>query len=257
MKIALVGLGRTGSYVAQYLMEKQVLQMMLCRDTSKYEELETSLKMKAESIDGLEEKLRVNCPNVLIDFSGPAFLRDHIELLDQQKIGIVSAITEYTDEDMKRFKAVTKRGNIGLIMVPNITYGVNVMMLLVQLAANMMQDYDFELVEEHHNQKKDVPSGTAKKIAAQIDRVLEHKAKITPVHSIRSGGLVGKHKVIVAGKYDKIEISHESFSRMAFAEGAYKAAQFIHGKTGFYEMEDFFKEAGRHSIDEYEVILED
>jgi 4-hydroxy-tetrahydrodipicolinate reductase len=253
MKVALVGLGRTGQTIAEYLLKENVLNMVLCRKDSEHAGLELSqvlncntTEIKVETTEHLNLKLLKNHPDVIIDFSGPEFLRENIHILEKHGIHVVTAVTEYTSADIEKFKTIGQNKRIGIILVPNITYGVNVMMLMAQMAAQLMKDYDFEIIEAHHNRKKDVPSGTAKKLAYKIDEILqnfsEEREKITPVHSIRSGGIVGKHRVVVVGKYDKIEIIHESFSRVAFAEGALKAANFIVNRVGYYEMEDVFAE---------------
>ena len=126
---------------------------------------------------------------------------------------------------------------------PNITLGVNVLMLLTNLASNILNNYDFQITEIHHKNKKDAPSGTAKKIAVEIQKGLrssgnEDKNAQVPITAVRAGGVVGKHEVMIIGEDDKIEISHESFSRRAFALGALRAVRFIKGKAGFYEMND-------------------
>lgn len=246
MRIALAGLGKTGKFVAKYFAEKNIPCTAFCRDPYKYEAAAAKLGVETAPADQLADRLRSDRIDVFIDFSRAEFLRRHIEEIADAGVHIVTAITEYTNEDLEKFKRITEEKRIGFIIAPNITYGINVMMYLMKRAAILMNSYDFEIIEEHHNQKKDIPSGTAKKMAANIDAILgkhcDYMDKITPVHSIRSGGLIGKHKLIAAGKYDKIEISHESFSRMAFAEGAHKAAEFIRGKIGFYEMEDLFAE---------------
>ena len=126
---------------------------------------------------------------------------------------------------------------------PNITLGVNVLMLLTNLTSSLLSNYDFQITEVHHKNKLDSPSGTAKKIAFEIQNGLKNKG-ITisnteiPINSVRAGGVIGRHEVMIVGEEDKIEISHESFSRKAFAQGAIKAAQFIHKKSGYYEMRD-------------------
>ena len=261
MKVALIGLGRTGKTIAEYLLKENVLNMVLCRKDSEYAGLELSqilncaeTGIKVETIDHIGLKLLNKHPDVIIDFSGPEFLRENIHILEKHGIHVVTAVTEYTPADIEKFKKIGKNKRIGIILVPNITYGVNVMMLMAQMAAQLMKDYDFEIIEAHHNRKKDVPSGTAKKLAYKIDEILqnfsEEREQLTPVHSIRSGGIVGKHRVVVVGKYDKIEIIHESFSSLAFAEGAHKAAKFIVNRVGYYEMEDVFTE-------EKNVILAD
>lgn len=252
MKVALVGLGRTGKTVAEYLLEKGVLSLILCREESKHRNLCLSeilnkkscgtIGLCVETTERLEEKLMEAKPDVLIDFSRPEFLREHIGTLEKCGVNVVTAVTEYSAEDIEQFEKIGEKGKIAIITAPNITFGVNVMMLLSQIASTLMKEYDFEIVEEHFNKKRDMPSGTAKKLAFKIDEILRRSRKeaAVPVHSIRAGGIIGKHKVVVAGEYDKIEITHESFSRMAFADGAYKAAKFIVDKVGYYRMEDVF-----------------
>ena len=126
---------------------------------------------------------------------------------------------------------------------PNITLGVNVLMLLTNIAASILNNYDFQITEVHHRNKKDSPSGTAVKIAREIKKGLDfvghdiNESQI-PINSVRTGGVVGKHEVMIVGNDDKIEITHESFSRKAFALGAVKAIEFIYDKIGYYEMED-------------------
>jgi len=178
---------------------------------------------------------------VLIDFSSSSFLRDNIMVLAQCGVNVVTAVTDYEPVEIEKIKSIAEQGNIGVIMAPNITYGVNVLMLMAEIAAELMNEYDFEIVEEHHKHKKDKPSGTARKIADKISNNLLVYRDID-AHAVRAGGIVGKHKVLICNEFEKVEISHESFSRVAFAQGAYKAAQFICGRQGFYEMSDIFEE---------------
>ena len=247
MKIALIGLGRTGEIVAKYLLEKGVLNMVLCRPNSvkANKDLGNFINMPdtgiiIEPTDHLEERLFYRKPDVLIDFSCNTFLRDNIHILAKCGVNVVTAVTSYEPAELNKIRRVADRGQIGVVMAPNITYGVNIMMLITEIAAELMQDYDFEIFEEHHKYKKDSPSGTAKKIADKIRNNLLETKEI-PTHAVRAGGIVGKHKVLISGEFDKIEIAHESYSRIAFAQGALKAAQFIQDKTGYYEMTDIFE----------------
>lgn len=246
MKIALVGLGRTGKIAAEYLLKKDALNLVLCRPHSPNANKDVGeiLGIKptgitVETIDHLERKLFHKQPDVLIDFSSHTFLKENIHTLAKCGVNIVTAVTDYDRAEIEKLKTFAEKTDIGIVMAPNITYGVNVLMLMAEIAAELMGDYDFEVFEEHHKHKKDRPSGTAKKITTKIKNLLSQKE--VPEHVVRAGGIIGKHKVLVCGEFDKIEISHESFSRVAFAEGAYKAAQFIAGKTGFYEMSDIFE----------------
>lgn len=248
MKIALVGLGRTGRIVAEYLLAQGVLRMVLCRpnNTNANKDLGEILHckdtgIKIETSEHLERKLFQYQPDILIDFSCTSFLTDNIHILEKCGVNVVTAVTGYDSAELEKIKNVAQKGMIGVVMAPNITYGVNVLMLLTQLAAELLNSYDFEIYEEHHRHKKDSPSGTAKKIALKIQEGLNRSEEV-PTHAVRAGGIIGKHKVIICGEYDTIEISHQAYSRKAFAEGAYKVAQFLMGKTGYYEMQDVFEE---------------
>jgi len=254
MKIALVGLGRTGKTAAEYLLKQEVLSMVLCRPNSPNagKDIGDILNIKdteimIETSEHLERKLFQNRPDVLIDFSSSSFLMDNLHILESCGINIVTAVTTYEAVELEKIKNVAQRGNIGIVVAPNITYGVNVLMLLTEIAAELMNDYDFQIYEEHFKLKKDSPSGTAKKIAEKIQRSLITNEEIT-THAVRTGGIIGKHKVMISGEYDQIEISHQAYSRQAFAEGAYKVSQFIAGKTGYYEMSDVFEQERQQRI---------
>jgi len=249
MKIALVGLGTTGKIVAEYLLGKNVLSMVICKKDSvhAYSDLGKILNCRdtniiVEPCEHLERKIFENKPDVLIDFSSSHFLRDNISMLAHYGINIVTAVTDYGPSEIERIKQIASQDKIGVIMAPNITYGVNVLMLLTEIATELMSGYDFHVLEENHNRKKDSPSGTAKKIASKIETILADNLidSQVPIQAVHSGGIIGKHKVLISGEYDQLEISHQAFSRFAFAEGAYKAAQFIYGKKGLYGMDNVF-----------------
>lgn len=227
--------------------------MVLCRETSSMAGQDLGqilhrphMGIPIETTAELLTKLQKYRPDVLIDFSGPGFLREHLATLAKCRINVVTAVTGYSQMDIKRIKVQARKQRIGVVAAPNITFGVNIVLMMAQLAAQLQSDYDFEIIEENHRNKKDSPSGTAEKIAKAITSILD-KAKegdnSIPIHSIRAGDIAGRHKVLVCGKYDQIEITHTAFSRVAFAEGAYKAARFIQKRVGFYEMKDVFSTA--------------
>jgi 4-hydroxy-tetrahydrodipicolinate reductase len=145
--------------------------------------------------------------------------------------------------DVKRIKVMVRKGTIGVVMAPNITLGVNLLAMMARMAAELQPDYDFTVIDENHKNKKDSPSGTAEKLAATIRKGLEQSGEQygdVPIHSIRAGDIAGRHKVLLSGRYDQIEITHTAFSRIAFAEGAYKAAKFVYRRKGLYEMKNVF-----------------
>jgi len=97
--------------------------------------------------------------------------------------------------------------------------------------------FDYQITEIHHNKKRDIPSGTAKRIANTLERELPSSSQI-PINSVRAGGYIGVHEVMAAGECERISISHESFSRKAFANGALTAAEYIRDKKGWHYLED-------------------
>ncbi|WP_371367394.1 4-hydroxy-tetrahydrodipicolinate reductase [Sporomusa rhizae] len=250
MKIALIGLGTTGKIVAEFLVKEQALSVVLCRKNSPDAGKDLSeilhrpyMAVPVETIDNLEETLVKYKPDVLIDFSSPSFLRENLTTLARCNVNVVTAVTGYTQMDIKRAKVLARKQKFGVVFAPNITRGVNVMLLMAQIAAILQPDYDFQVIDENHRNKKDSPSGTAEKIATAIMKGLGKRSdedELVPIHSIRAGDITGRHKVLACGLYDQIEITHTAFSRKAYAEGAYKAACFILGKTGLYEMKDVY-----------------
>jgi 4-hydroxy-tetrahydrodipicolinate reductase len=250
LKVALIGLGTTGKIVAEYLYKKRVLSFVLCREQHAAAGKDLGeilhrphMNIPVETTENLEEKLHKYKPDVLIDFSSPKFLRDHLATLARCHVNVVTAVTGYTQMDIKRIKVLTRRGKIGVVVAPNITLGVNVLLVMAQIAAVLQSVYDFQVIDENHRNKKDSPSGTAEKIAAAIQTGLKQAGECkhsVPIHSIRAGDITGRHKVLICGQHDQIEITHTAFSRTAYAEGAYKGAQFVCRRKGFYEMKDVF-----------------
>ncbi|MDL5502021.1 MAG: 4-hydroxy-tetrahydrodipicolinate reductase, partial [Candidatus Methanoperedens sp.] len=133
----------------------------------------------------------------------------------------------------------------------NFSIGVNVFWGLLAEAAKRLDDYDIEIIEAHHNQKKDAPSGTAMKAAEVISNTLGGKElvygrhgiaprhKEIGIHAVRGGDIVGDHTVLFAGDGERIEIKHQAHSRQAFAKGAVTAALWVSkAQPGIYEMAD-------------------
>ncbi|CUH95259.1 hypothetical protein P22_1329 [Propionispora sp. 2/2-37] len=261
MRIALVGLGTTGKVVAEYLYQQQALTLVFCRENSPDAGRDLGevlhrpyMGITIESTENLEDKLKTYKPDVLIDFSSPKFLRENLVTLAKYNVHVVTAVTDYSQMDKKRMKVMTRKGRIGVVLAPNITLGVNVVLkLAAQIASVLHSGYDYQVIEENHRNKKDSPSGTAEKLAVAIKHVLE-KVRDTnhdiPIHSIRAGDMIGRHKVLVCGEYDQIEITHTAFSRTAYAEGAFKAAQFIFGRKGLYGMKDVYGLGGKGYLQE-------
>ena len=252
LKLAVIGLGKAGCEIARYLLEQPDVRLVgaYCRnggdkagkDLGELLNMrDTGIIVKGDSF--LHEDMRRLRPDAVIDFSTPEGTLRHAAVLCPLRIRMVIGTTGFSDIALKRLKVMTRRHGNGVVNAPNITTGVNVMMLLTHLAASLLSHYDFHITETHHVRKKDAPSGTAKKIAREIEKGLaeagvEDTEGRVPIQAIRAGGVVGVHEVLVVGAQDQIRITHASFSRRIFAEGALRAARYVAHKTGWFEMKD-------------------
>lgn len=189
--------------------------------------------------------------DVIIDFSSPAVLDDLLEYAIEKKIPAVLATTGYNGEQLDKISEASKK--IPVFFTFNMSIGVNLICSLAKKAASVLGDgFDVEIVEKHHNQKVDAPSGTAIMLAEAVNsefgnekyfeydrhskRQKRSKSEIG-IHSVRGGTIVGEHDVIFAGHDEVITISHSAYSREVFAVGAVKAARFLIGKkAGIYNM---------------------
>lgn len=251
MRVCLMGLGKTGKEVARVLLEQEDIRLVaaVCSPGSdkKGKDLGEVIGspltgIQVESADNLEEVVFKAKPDIVVDFSSPEATMKNARIFSRMKVNIVIATTGFSRFALKKLFVLTRKYHTGIVYAPNITLGVNVLMLLTHIASGILNNYDFQIMEIHHKRKKDAPSGTALKIAGEIEKGLRssgaREGEEIPITAVRAGGVVGKHEVMIIGEEDKIEISHESFSRRAFAAGAIKAVRFLYKKSGYYEMAD-------------------
>jgi 4-hydroxy-tetrahydrodipicolinate reductase len=138
-------------------------------------------------------------------------------------------------------KELVERGGIGFLYSPNFSVGVNVLFAIARAAGAALQHgYAGHIVERHHQQKKDKPSGTAAKMKQIMEEAGGTSLEIT---SIREGDVVGTHVILLDSANDTMMITHDAKSRRGFAEGAVKAAEWLAGKKGFFEFQDVLKSA--------------
>lgn len=193
--------------------------------------------------------------DVLIDFTRPEGTIGHLEVCARLGKSIVIGTTGFSDPLRK---AILQAGRkIPIAMSPNFAVGVNAVFKLAAVAAQILgDDFDVEIVEAHHRNKVDAPSGTALKlgeiIAAALKRDLKkvarhgregdtgaRPARQIGFHAIRGGDIVGEHTVIFAGAGERVEVTVRSQSRMTYALGALRAARFLRDKRpGLYDMND-------------------
>ena len=194
-------------------------------------------------------------PDIIIDFSSPASLYGILGYCANHKTGAVLCSTGYDDAQIEKIDKAAE--NTALFRSANMSLGVNVLIKLVKQAAAALKGFDAEIIEMHHNQKKDAPSGTAIMLADGIKEVLPEKyctygrhgivgkrdVNEIGIHAVRGGNVVGDHQVIFAAENERITLSHSAQDRGVFAEGAVKAAEFLYGKkNGLYDMNDLLDE---------------
>ena len=193
--------------------------------------------------------------DVIVDFTTPISTINNIKQAKAAHKPIVIGTTGLTDEETEIIKAASS--SIPILLSPNMSIGVNILLNTVgDVARDLGEDYDIEIIEAHHNQKKDAPSGTAKRLA---DEILQAKGKgknyklvygregsvgkrpkgEIAIHAVRAGDIIGDHTVIFSGENERIEITHRAHSRDVFARGALRACKFIVGKSPkLYNMKD-------------------
>jgi 4-hydroxy-tetrahydrodipicolinate reductase len=190
--------------------------------------------------------------DVVLDFSRPDSLESLLNFCKVKNIPIVLCTTGYTSDQQTLINQTSKL--IPVFHSANMSIGINVInSVLKQISAFLYQNYDIEIIEKHHNQKVDSPSGTALLLANTIKNAIpeetqfvngrEGMAKRDPneigIHAVRGGSIVGDHEIIFAGQGEIIELKHTALSRDVFAIGALKACQYMYNKTtGLYDMND-------------------
>lgn len=189
--------------------------------------------------------------DVIIDFSNPAALDSMLAFATKKKIPTVIATTGYNQKETEKIKATASI--IPIFFTFNLSLGVNLLVSLAKKAAGFLGDeFDIEIIEKHHNQKIDAPSGTAIMLANAINETMDNKMLYEydrhskrqkrskneiGIHAIRGGTIVGEHEIIFAGNNEVVSLKHEAFSKTIFANGAVRAAKFLSGKTpGLYDM---------------------
>ncbi len=191
--------------------------------------------------------------DVVIDFTTAAAVLKTARAAAKARRPLVIGTTGLKPAAVRELKSLSRR--IPIVLSPNMSVGVNTLFGLVRRAAGFLADYDIEIVEAHHNQKKDSPSGTALRLAevaaaasrrSEKDFVYGRKGLVGPrkkkeigIHALRAGDIVGDHTVLFSSAGERLELTHRAHSRDAFAAGALQAASWAaHRRPGFYSMED-------------------
>ncbi len=191
--------------------------------------------------------------DVIIDFSHPSCLPQLLEYAVESSTPIVIATTGFTDADIDNIKAASRA--VPVFFTFNMSLGINLLVELAKTASKVLgEGFDVEIIEKHHNQKIDAPSGTAIMLANAVNEANDNKysyeydrhskrekrsKREIGIHSVRGGNIVGEHEVIFAGHDETVTLAHSAASKEVFAVGAVNAAVFISDKKpGLYDMKN-------------------
>jgi 4-hydroxy-tetrahydrodipicolinate reductase len=192
---------------------------------------------------------------VLIDFTRPEATFGYLDACVAAGVPLVIGTTGFDDAGKARIRDAA--GTIPVVFAPNMSVGVNLLMKLAELAAQVLQDgYDIEIIEAHHRHKVDAPSGTALGLGQAVARALDRDLAQCAVYgregvtgerdprtigfaTVRGGDIVGDHTLMFAGTGERVELTHKASSRATFAQGALRAAKWLQGREpGLYDMRD-------------------
>jgi 4-hydroxy-tetrahydrodipicolinate reductase len=234
MKIALIGYGKMGHAIEEIALKKGH---------------EIVLKI---TIDNVEDMTLENLQkaDIAIEFTGPESAVENLQKCFEAGVPVVCGSTGWLNKWEEIVKMCNEKGG-GLVYASNFSIGVNLFFELNTYLAKLMKDYDeydVKMVEIHHTQKKDAPSGTAITLAEQIMQNIQHKKNWVnqpsngkeelEIVSERIDPAPGTHKIRYTSAIDDIEIIHTAHNRIGFAGGAVKAAEFLQGKRGIFSMKD-------------------
>lgn len=242
MKICLCGLGRAGREFVRYLAENPVHELVavLCREESatagksvtELTEIAIDPSLCVQPIEHFDP--RAKSVDVIVDFSACATSLKLVDLCCRTKTNLVICPTDFHEREIEYIKNKAITNSIGLVFASTLTSGINLVIDFVERLSKVFPDYRFEIIERHPYNKPS-PTKTARYIQQAISR------EVVPISSIRLDGYVGVHEITATDGYERISITHESFSRTAFVRGALLAAEFIQRKQGVFYMKDIVK----------------
>ncbi len=260
MKIAIAGSsGRMGRTLVEAVLSSMDLKLCAALEVAGSAQLGKDAGEAFGTLSGVaisaDYAAGIAAADCLIDFTRPAGSLLHLDACTKSGKCMVIGTTGFSAEGKQRIVEAAKR--IPLVFAPNMAVGVNATLKLAEVAAKILGDaYDVEIVEAHHRNKVDAPSGTALMLGEAVAEALGRDLKSCAVygregdtgerashtigfHAIRGGDIVGEHTVIFAGSGERVEITVRSQSRMTYAVGALRAARFLAGKApGLYDMQD-------------------
>ncbi len=233
-------LGRMGSAVAEAIGEAEDMELAGGVEAAEKLSEETGFRLLSKPSDAAAD--------VIVDFTGPDASIAILEDGARAGMGLVVGTTGFSGEQLNRIKLLAE--SVPVVISPNMSLGVNLMLGLVRETAARLVGYDVEILETHHKHKRDAPSGTAKAIFESIRearpelrqverRVGARKPEEVGIFSLRGGEVFGEHSVFFMGDGEVLEIKHKALSRKCFAAGTLIAIRFVaKAGPGFYTMKE-------------------
>lgn len=241
--------GRMGRIITALVQEDDQVEIVAGVDA--YQGAENSYPV----FDSLE-KCDVDA-DALIDFTNASALGDVLQYCVKKKMPVIFCSTGYSKEQLQDIKKASRK--TAILKSANMSLGINLLLKLLKDAAKVLgpAGYDIEVLERHHNQKLDAPSGTALALADSVNEAMDgvyeyvydrstvrkkREKKEIGISAVRGGTIVGEHEVIFAGTDEVITFQHTAYSRSVFGKGAVEAAKFLAGKpAGMYDMSDVIR----------------
>ncbi|HOV79261.1 MAG TPA: 4-hydroxy-tetrahydrodipicolinate reductase [Bacillota bacterium] len=264
VRVALFGIGRMGRVVARNLLKDHSVKLVLVVSSSGGEKAGKDLGdilelprtgLTVHGSDQLVQSLHSTRPEIVIDFTTPEAGLVNLKAAAKFGAHLIVGTTGFTKFQTEALRSIASMYNVSLVMAPNLSIGINLLINLAKKTAKVLNGFDIEIIEEHHRYKKDAPSGTAIRLA----RLVAESAGINPekgllfgrqgnksskgkeiaVHAIRGGGTVGIHKIVFVSDNERLEIKHESINRNAFTDCLQKVIRFVHLQPpGIYSVEE-------------------
>lgn len=249
--------GRMGRSIVKAVLDQNDLELILAVDVNNVGSDVGEvcgigkIGVQITSPENLAEALEKSSVEVFVDFTHRDAALGNIEIAVDKGAHLVIGTTGFEKEGLAKIEGLCKENNVSAVISPNMATGVNLFFKLVRDAAKEIgSDYDIEIIEAHHRNKKDAPSGTALRAGELVASALKRDIEVDGVfgrgkgvigarsnreigfHAVRAGDIVGDHTVIFAGTGERIEITHRAHSRDAFALGVIRAVRFIADKGG-------------------------
>lgn len=270
IKVALTGVdGNMGGLVAKNVLEDPDLEIVagftipgspnVGKDIGTFYGVDP-IGVSISSADELANVLKSTNPDVYVDFTIAKAAEKNCMIVAENKIKSVIGTTALSADFLKNFENTVKKQGTSAVISPNMSLGVNILFKLSDQLTKLLASYDIEITETHHHRKKDVPSGTAMKLAqiisAALNKNIEDIGKFgrakgfnprkigadeIGIHALRAGDIVGEHTILYAGPGERIEVTHRAHSRQCFATGTIVAIKFLSekGEPGrIYSMQD-------------------